>query len=146
MAIHKNYCSQSRLEGVASVDNDHESVLPAGAERPRRITDEEREKARQKVSADMQRIRDREAAKFALQSVSSDGWWDKANAADLARVRDLANSAGTPADLKAKINHQMEQTARRRYGTDLEGAIRYEESHPMMPPPDVRGGARRIGF
>lgn len=81
---------------------------------------------------------DRARAEEALAKVRNTGWWDNATAGDLERVRTVANATGTPSSSRAAIRNEMQDVSQRRYGSSVDGAIRYERENPNQPPPDMR--------
>ena len=87
---------------------------------------------------------DRARAAAVLSSVRTAGWWDKATAGDLERAVTVANAPETPASSRVAIRTEMQDVTQRRYGTSVDGAIRYERENPQQPPPDIRNNAGRV--
>lgn len=81
---------------------------------------------------------DQARAEDLLAKVRTSGWWDNATAGDLERARRVASAAGTPASSRTAIRTEMQDVAQRRYGSSVDGAIRYERENPNQPPPDMR--------
>ena len=87
-----------------------------------------------------ERVDDARAAQ-ALANVRDPGWWNRATVGDLERAQAAAQSTAASAGNRAAIQSQMNNVARQRYGTDVQGAIQYEGRNPGQPPPDMRGDA-----
>ena len=93
---------------------------------------------------DLESVRERaERARAAetLAKVNTSGWWDNATAGDLERARKVAAAPSAGAGTRSAIQRQMADVSQRRYGTSVDGAIRYERDNPYQPPPDMRGAA-----
>lgn len=107
--------------------------------RPRERRDERLGTARR--TRDLESVRERtERARAAetLAKVNTNGWWDNATAGDLERARKVAAVPGAGAGTRSAIQRQMADVSQRRYGTSVDGAIRYERDHLNQPPPDMR--------
>lgn len=138
----------------------HRSLAERDAEGRRRLPEEHRreaaaddraakprsprepaERAPERRKLEMKAVRDRmgqRRAEAVLANVRASGWWDNATAGDLERARRIANESGTPAANRSAIRNEMREVSQRRYGTSVDGAIRYERENPHQPPPDVQ--------
>ena len=115
----------------------------AGPREPREERSEERPGPARRTR-DLESVRERtERARAAetLAKVNTSGWWDNATAGDLERARKVAAAPSAGAGTRSAIQRQMADVSQRRYGTSVDGAIRYERDNPNQPPPDMRGAA-----
>lgn len=83
-----------------------------------------------------ERVEERRAAQ-ALRDVRDPAWWNKATAQDIERVQAIAQHGGASPAARQRITSKMNEVAQARYGTDVDGAIRWERSNPTQPPPAV---------
>lgn len=115
----------------------HEETGRKSGERRREAPGERGPASRRR---DLQSVRerlDRARAEEMLAKVRSSEWWDTATAGDLEKARRIANASGAPASSRTAIRTEMQDVAQRRYGSSVEGAIRYERENPNQPPPDI---------
>lgn len=119
--------SRTDREDARSVDDRRRNESPGRGPAPRR-------RELENLRARMDRVR----AEDLLAKVRTSEWWDTATAGDLERARRVASASGTPPSSRAAIRTEMQEVAQRRYGSSVDGAIRYERENPNQPPPDVR--------
>lgn len=116
-----------RRDGDRSANDQRRDESPGRGPAPRR---RELENVRDRM--------DRARAEDLLTKVRTSEWWDNATAGDLERARRVASAGGTPPSSRAAIRTEMQDVAQRRYGSSVDGAIRYERENPNQPPPDLR--------